>query len=459
VAGSPVPQAGDFRARDTADKATDKATDKAREGARAVTDKARDVAEETGNAVENKLVLESGTSTPARLFWTCDSLVPGRFAVLDLEDAMVSDGDEKGRERVATDQSLRVERHEADAEMAKSGAVTREIADDVIRVARARADAIVHDARQATDVATEATTGTSDVAPRTERQRTKEDAALQRERASADANLDHERRATSRSLQHFLEVERSQTDEKLSGERVSVDYVISARDDFLGMVSHDLRALLGAFSFATELVAKALPSGDAGREAREHAVTSQQLVARMNRIIDDLLDITSIEAGKLAVIPTSGDANSPVRDIVAAFGPIAAAKGIKLDAELAPHPLLARFDEERVLQVLANLVSNAVRLTPASGTIIVRVEKTGKDVRFAVSDNGVGIRADQFGVVFERFRKLSRDRRGLGLGLHISKCIVQAHGGRIWVESELGTGCTFYFTIPAHAVPASAPPD
>jgi signal transduction histidine kinase len=255
-------------------------------------------------------------------------------------------------------------------------------------------------------------------------------------------------------LRLLFEVERSRTDENLGGERLRSDEVIAARDDFFRVVSHDLRALLGPLSLATELIARALPAGDAGDQARQHAVTSQQLIAHMNRILDDLLDLASIETGRLAVIPAPGDANSAVRDVVATFGPLAAAKGIKLDAELASHRLLVPFDHERILQVLANLVSNAIRFTPSSGTITVRVAEAGREVRFAVSDTGVGIRADQLAVVFERFRQLSRDRRGLGLGLHISKCIVEAHGGRIWVESELGAGSTFYFTLPWPAPPS-----
>jgi signal transduction histidine kinase len=175
------------------------------------------------------------------------------------------------------------------------------------------------------------------------------------------------------------------------------------------------------------------------------------MVARMNRILEDLLDITSIEAGRLAVVRESGDANEPVREVVAAFAPLAAAKGITLDADVAAHALVAVFDHERIVQVLANLVSNALRFTPSSGTITVRVAAANEGIRFAVADSGVGVPADQLEGVFERFRQLSRDRRGLGLGLYISKSIVEAHGGRIWAQSVPGAGSTFYFTIPTAA--------
>ena len=371
---------------------------------------------------------------------------------------MVMRADDERGERVATDRSLADERDQADSEIAKSGVLADEVADNVVRIARARADAIVDDARQATNRAAETTSGSADVAPHTERQRSNADALLERERAAADASVDRERRATGLSLQRFLRTERAQTDEKLDGERIVSDEVIAARDNFLAMVSHDLRGLLGVLSFASELVAKALPLDDSTRDARKHAVTSARTVARMNRILEDLLDIASIEAGRLGVVREAADANSAVREVVAAFGPLAAAKGITLEAELAPHELVASFDHERIVQVLANLVSNAIRFTSPPGTITVRVADTEPGIRFAVADSGAGMPADQLEVVFERFRQLSRDRRGLGLGLYISKSIVEAHGGRIWVQSALGAGSTFYFTIPtAGALPSVAP--
>jgi signal transduction histidine kinase len=99
--------------------------------------------------------------------------------------------------------------------------------------------------------------------------------------------------------------------------------------------------------------------------------------------------------------------------------------------------------------VLTNLLSNAIKFTPPGGTIVVRLERVADELHFAVSDTGVGIPADELEPVFERFRQVnSNDRRGVGLGLFISKSIVQGHGGKIWAESKLGEGSTFCFTIP-----------
>jgi len=109
----------------------------------------------------------------------------------------------------------------------------------------------------------------------------------------------------------------------------------------------------------------------------------------------------------------------------------------------------AQLDGGRILQVLANLVSNAIKFTPAGGRVSIRVVADRNDIQFSVSDTGIGIPDQALSAVFERFRQLSKDRRGLGLGLHISKCIVEAHGGRMWAESVVGVGSTFHFVLPA----------
>jgi signal transduction histidine kinase len=107
------------------------------------------------------------------------------------------------------------------------------------------------------------------------------------------------------------------------------------------------------------------------------------------------------------------------------------------------------FDPARILQVLTNLLSNSIKFTPAKGTITVRVEHTDEGLRFTVRDTGVGIPAGKVDAVFERFVQVNlRDRRGMGLGLYISRSIVQGHGGRIWAESVLGEGTAVHFTVP-----------
>ena len=130
-----------------------------------------------------------------------------------------------------------------------------------------------------------------------------------------------------------------------------------------------------------------------------------------------------------------------------------AATGVSPTAEIVPPPSLAAFDSARILQVLTNLLSNAIKFTNRlSGRIVVRVESFGDEIRFAVSDTGVGIATDKLKAVFVRFLQvIENDRRGVGLGLYISKAIVQGHGGRIRAESKVGDGgLRCYFTLPIH---------
>ncbi|HEX6297443.1 MAG TPA: ATP-binding protein, partial [Burkholderiales bacterium] len=106
---------------------------------------------------------------------------------------------------------------------------------------------------------------------------------------------------------------------------------------------------------------------------------------------------------------------------------------------------------QRILQVLANLISNSLKFTPRGGKITVRGEREAGNVRLCVRDTGSGIPGDALGRIFQRFAQFAKDdRRGLGLGLYISRCIVEAHGGRIWAESQPGAGSKMCFTLPAH---------
>jgi len=172
----------------------------------------------------------------------------------------------------------------------------------------------------------------------------------------------------------------------------------------------------------------------------------------MNRLIGDLLDVASIDSGRLAVARVPGDAAALVAEMVEMYRGTASAKGIGLEMELAERPLTADFDHDRMLQVLANLIANAIKFTPSGGSIRVRVERAEGGALFSVSDTGPGIPGDMLKNIFERFWQASEnDRRGVGLGLYIVRCIVDAHGGRVWAESELGQGSRFYVMLPDSA--------
>jgi len=169
----------------------------------------------------------------------------------------------------------------------------------------------------------------------------------------------------------------------------------------------------------------------------------------MNRLVGDLMDVASIEAGRLSVFRELSDPAFLVRDTLDAFLPAARLHEVELAAELEEGIEPVEFDPTRILQVLTNLVGNALKFTPKGGRITMRVASRGPEVEFAVSDTGSGIPQDRLTQIFDRFyQTLEHDRRGLGLGLFIVKSIVEAHGGRVWAESPPGVGSTFIFTLP-----------
>jgi signal transduction histidine kinase len=140
---------------------------------------------------------------------------------------------------------------------------------------------------------------------------------------------------------------------------------------------------------------------------------------------------------------------------VESLKPLASGRGISITTEIVPPLPPVAFDPARVLQVLSNLLNNAIKFTDPHGTVVVRVEAEKNGILYSVSDTGDGIPDDKLEGVFERFVQLTKnDRRGVGLGLYISKCIIRAHGGRIWAQNRVGRGSTFFFTLP---VPVPAP--
>jgi signal transduction histidine kinase len=346
-------------------------------------------------------------------------------------------------ERDQTDESLRVEREVVDLALGDELAAVDDTADAVIDKARARADEVLARARANTDRQTVRVTGRSSAI--VEKTRSLEDQAVRQERADADESLRIERE------EHvaLLSVERDETDKDLLSERARSDDALATRDAFLGVVSHDLRNMLSSIIGFAALIAK-----DAAREDKAERILRltggiQRSGARMNRLIGDLVDVASIDAGALAVAREVGDPAHVVAEAVDAFQTQASARAVSLVAEIDPRPVLVAFDPARILQVLTNLLSNAIKFTPAGGSVVVSVRGAPDEVVIAVSDTGPGIPSDQLEAVFARFVQVTKnDRRGVGLGLYISRSIVQGHGGRIWAENRTGEGATFSFTLP-----------
>jgi signal transduction histidine kinase len=172
----------------------------------------------------------------------------------------------------------------------------------------------------------------------------------------------------------------------------------------------------------------------------------------MDALIRDLLDLASIEAGQLSVQLTEVPLGGAITEAIELAMPQAVEKAVRISAKVPSKPLVALADRHRVLQVLSNILGNAIKFTPGGGTILVTAARLGGAVQVAISDTGPGIGGDQLPFVFDRFWQAKETAKaGTGLGLAICKGIVKRHGGEIAVESELGAGTTFTFTLPMAA--------
>jgi signal transduction histidine kinase len=216
------------------------------------------------------------------------------------------------------------------------------------------------------------------------------------------------------------------------------------------VVSHDLGNALSAVAVNTTVLLRTLPA-EAGwpEQARARLLAMRGMVEQLQRLRQDLLDAVAVDAGKLAVEPSSNDPWSILQQVMEEFSPLVAERSLALEME-APQGLPEVWaDRLRVLQVFGNLVGNAIKFTPAGGRITVGAEAAGEAVVFRVSDTGVGIAPGDLPHVFDRFWKTPQhNQMGAGLGLAITRGIVEAHGGEIRVESRPGEGTTFSFTMP-----------
>jgi PAS domain S-box-containing protein len=227
---------------------------------------------------------------------------------------------------------------------------------------------------------------------------------------------------------------------------------LRARDDVLAVVSHDLGNPLSAVRIGASVLLKLLPEEEGEAGPRQHVQAIRQAVAQMERLIRDLVEVKRLETGELGLVRGTPRAASLVAEAVALLGGLARDKDIALESRVDVGAGSVVADRERALQVLSNLVGNAVKFTPVGGRVTVSATRSDGEVVFAVADNGPGIPGDHLPLVFDRFWQANRRNGvGLGLGLAIAKAIVQAHGGRIWAESQPSAGSTFYFTLPAHS--------
>ncbi len=249
--------------------------------------------------------------------------------------------------------------------------------------------------------------------------------------------------------------------------RARAEAAVRAREDILGIVAHDLRNPLSIISMKASLM---VGQSEAHSEPRAEAEIILRSTRRMEHLIRDLLDFSQIEAGRLTIDPAPHPLGELLKlsleSVQAGTNP-----RIELNLETCVAQREVRCDRERMLQIMENLLSNAVKFTPADGRVLVRATADENSVVVCVEDSGQGIAPEDLERVFDRYWQSEAKvrRRGVGLGLFIAKALVEAQGGRIWVDSVAGQGSKFFFSVPvkeaellatpAYAAPATGSPE
>jgi signal transduction histidine kinase len=222
------------------------------------------------------------------------------------------------------------------------------------------------------------------------------------------------------------------------------------KSDFLANVSHELRTPMNAILGFNEMILDQV-YGDISEDLRRPLTDIQQSGHHLLQLINDVLDLSKIEAGRMDLAPGEYLVQDAVRAVRGSLGSLAVEKGLEF-VTIVPEDLPPAYgDSRRIIQCLMNLAGNALKFT-RQGRVEIAVERLGDVLRFRVSDTGIGIRPERIGGIFAEFQQadatISREFGGTGLGLSITKKFVEMHGGRVWVESELGKGSTFFFSIP-----------
>ena len=223
------------------------------------------------------------------------------------------------------------------------------------------------------------------------------------------------------------------------------------KSEFLGRMSHEFRAPLNSIIGFADLLAEE-GEGPLGEAYADYVRHVQEGAHHLLALVNDILDLSRIEAGRIDLRQEEFAAAEAISEVLSATGPLAQVKNIRLCSKVSPT-LFAYGDRTRFKQILYNLLSNAVKFTPGAGRVQVSAEPDYGEIRFGVSDTGIGIPPEQQTTIFEEFTQVapatSGVKEGAGLGLTITRRIVELHGGRIWVESTPGEGSRFFFTLPA----------
>jgi signal transduction histidine kinase len=219
------------------------------------------------------------------------------------------------------------------------------------------------------------------------------------------------------------------------------------RDEVLRVVAHDLRSPLNTISLTTDFLQEKLRGPEPERWAGKLDIIMRS-VGHADRLIQDLLDVARMEAGTLMVEVLPTHVHGLISEVLEMHQALAEDRGIRLVAEIPPNAGLVKADPGRIVQVFSNLIGNAIKFSPRGTAINLRAKQRKGTLMFSIQDRGPGIPQQEQSHLFDPFWQARKGSGGVGLGLPIAKAIIGAHGGRIWCESALGQGSTFYFTLP-----------
>ena len=248
----------------------------------------------------------------------------------------------------------------------------------------------------------------------------------------------------------FLRVAKDVTEKKRYERRLKE--LDKLKSDFVSNVSHELRTPLTAIKGSVDNMLDGL-TGDLNEKQNRYLVRVKSNADRLARLINDLLDLSRIEAG-IKLKRTNLSLPTVAREVVESLGSVAAEKLISFEIECPEVNLTAWADPDRIVEVLTNLLGNAIKFTPTNGKVTLCLKRSGNEwVKISVADTGPGIPSDEANRIFDKFYQVTQPEKqktmGTGLGLSITKALVEMHGGKIWLESEVGKGSIFSFILPA----------
>lgn len=239
--------------------------------------------------------------------------------------------------------------------------------------------------------------------------------------------------------------------EELNLANCKLKVLYDIQKEFSSTLSHELRTPLASIKAAIDIVVSGT-AGEPTAEQKNFLGRAKDNVDRLNRLINDILDLAHLESGKVSLDPQSGDLNKTIQSVIESQESVARAKGLTLSAVLDNQMPVLCFDSDKIIQVLNNFISNAIKFTDNGGiTVSTQVLADSNLVQVMVKDTGCGIKQEDIPKLFEKFQQLGESHRkysGTGLGLAICKEIVRQHGGKVGVESKPGQGSCFYFSLP-----------